>query len=247
MSDDLPTGSQDALKTATESSLSFSGHGDALGAAGKRVLNYDPDNSELLSHHGQNIAISPGPEGFEEILIGVEWNVISKARGGLLGKLLKPKTKPVDLDIGCLYELEDGSRGVIQAFGKDFGAYNKPPFIFLTGDERSGEADGHDEVIHINGEHWSAIKRILVYLYIYDGAKSWKEVNPRLIIDVPGNEDLVVTLEDSDATLPICAIGGLEQIRGGIKLTNYTEYFPGHAEMDRAFGYGIQWTDGKKV
>jgi tellurite resistance protein TerA len=140
----------------------------------------------------------------------------------------------------------DGTRGAIQAFGEKFGDFDNPPYMKLSGDERTGDAKGHDEYIVVNGAHWDKIKRILVYFYIYDGARKWAEISPHIVLDVPGEDDLVVTLSKHNDALAVCAVGGLESIRGGIKLTNYTEYFPGHAEMDRAFGFGLEWDDGVK-
>jgi tellurite resistance protein TerA len=152
----------------------------------------------------------------------------------------------VDLDVGCLYELQDGTRGAVQAFGEKFGDFEQPPYMALSGDERTGEAKGYDEYVQINGAHWDKIKRVLVYFYIYSGVPNWAEINPKIILDVPGEEDLVVALGAHNDALAVCAVGGLENVRNGIKLTNYTEYFPGHAEMDRAFGFGLEWADGKK-
>jgi len=165
-----------------------------------------------------------------------------------LGKFFKKTIQKagVDLDIGCLYEMQDGTRGAIQAFGEKFGAYDQPPFMKLSGDERTGNAEGHDEFIMVNGAHWNDIKRVLVYIYIYEGAPTWSQINPQVILDVPGEDDLIVTLGAHDDALALCAVGGLENVRGGIKLTNYTEYFPGHYEMDRAFGFGLEWGDGQK-
>ncbi len=239
--------STDSLADATRSRAEFSGHGGSLGAAGQREVSFDPDNSEFLREPGQSIAVSPGAEGFESVLIGVEWDNVQAEQSGFFGKMLKKATKQgVDLDIGCLYELEDGSRGAIQAFGEKFGNFEEPPYMALSGDERTGDAEGNDEYILINGAHWDKIKRILVYIYIYDGAPNWQQINPHIIIDVPGEDDLVVTLGAHDDSLALCAVGGLENVRGGIMLTNYTEYFPGHDEMDRAFGFGLDWDDGKK-
>lgn len=239
--------SQDALRDATRSRAKFSGHDGALGAAGKREVSLNPDNSEFLRAPGQSISVSPGTDGFESLMIGVEWHNVEVQRAGFFNKLLKKATKQgVDLDLGCLYELEDGSRGAIQAFGNKFGNFDGPPYISLSGDERTGDSDGLDEVIRVNMAHWDKIKRMLVYIYIYSGAVNWEQINPHLIIDVPGENDLVVTLGAHDNSLALCAVGGLEQVRGGIKLTNYTEYFPGHPEMDRAFGYGLDWSDGRK-
>ncbi|MCK5284116.1 MAG: TerD family protein [Alphaproteobacteria bacterium] len=248
MSEKVKT-STDSLTDATRSHAKFSGHGGALGAAGVREISIDPDNSEFLKEPGQTIAVSSGKKGFESILIGVEWDNIKIKQTGIFSKIIRKVTNQgVDLDIGCLYELKDGSRGAIQAFGNDkFGNFKEPPYIALSGDERTGDADGHDEYILVNGMHWDKVKRILVYIYIYDGAPNWKQINPRIIIDVPGENDLIVTLSAHNDRLSLCAVGGLENIRGGIKLTNYTEYFPGHDEMDRAFGFGLNWDDGEKI
>lgn len=239
--------SVDALAEATRSRASFSGHGGSLGAAGYREIATDPENCEFLNEPGASIAVSPGPEGFESMLIGVAWDNIKVEQSGFFGKMFKKvRQEGVDLDIGCLYEMQDGTRGAIQAFGEKFGDYENPPFMQLSGDERTGDADGHDEFIMVNGTKWSEVKRVLVYIYIYEGAPRWSEINPQIILDVPGEDDLIVTLGAHDDALALCAVGGLENVRGGIKLTNYTEYFPGHYEMDRAFGFGLEWGDGRK-
>lgn len=244
MNDEAP--SLKSIRDATKSRADFSGHGSSMGAAGQREISFDPDNCEELRTPGQSIAVTP-EEDFENILLAAAWDPMTVQNTGFFKKLLNPMSiKNVDLDLGCLYELEDGSRGAIQAFGEKYGAYKKTPYIEHSGDERTGHKDGHDEFILINGAHWTDVKRVLVYIYIYGGAPNWKAVNPKVYVDVPGEEDLVLTLGAHNDALAVCAIGGLEQVRGGIKLTNYTEYFPGHQEMDRAFGFGLDWGDGVK-
>ncbi len=246
MSKDKNT-SMNSLIDATKSRADFSGHGHALGAAGERAKSFDPDNCEHLREPGQNIAINTSSEGFESITISAFWDSAKKEKTDFLSKLFKKKKKiNIDLDLGCLYELKDGTRGAIQAFGEKFGSFDKPPYMVLSGDERTGDAQGHDEYIVVNGAYWNKIKRLLIYIYIYDGSPSWAEINPKILIDVPGEDDLAVSLASHNDKLALCAIGGLENVRNGIILTNYTEYFPGHAEMDRAFGFGLEWDEGKK-
>ena len=237
----------ESIAKATRSVVNFSGHGAALGASGYREASRHPANCEFLEHPGQSIAVTPGSKGFESMMIGVAWDPMYKQNQGLFGRWFKTTRKiNVDLDIGCLYELKDGTRGAIQAFGNKYGSYDKPPYMQLSGDERTGDKDGHDEYILINGFKWDEIKRMLAYIYIYEGAARWSEINPQLVIDVPGENDLYVTLDAFDDKLCICAVGEIENVRGGIRLTNRTEYFPGHEEMDRAFGFGLKWADGKK-
>jgi len=244
---DKNSSSVEALTKASKSVADFSGHGPSLGAAGYREASDHPENCEFLGEPGQSIAISPQKNGFEPILVGLAWDNIWVEQAGFVGKLLKKARKiGVDLDIGCLYELQNGKRGAIQAFGEKFGDYDEPPFISLSDDERTGDKEGHDEYLLINGQKWNEIKRVLVYIYIYNGAPNWSTIKPQVVIDVPGENDLYVTLAAHDEKLALCAVGELENVRGGIKLTNRTEYFPGHEEMDRAFGFGLIWEDGMK-
>lgn len=245
--DKIPKSSHTSLADASRDVSEFSGHGKALGAAGYRVSSEHPENCEFLEHPGQSIAISPHKEGFESVLIGVAWDGRVEKVKSPLGKLMKRTRKiDVDLDIGCLYELKDGTRGAIQAFGEKFGHYDKPPFIVLSDDERTGATPGHDEFILINAHHWDKIKRVIVYIYIYAGAPSWSHVKPQIVVDIPGENDFYVTLDAFEDHLCLCALAELENVRGGIRLTNRTEYFPGHEEMDRAFGFGLLWSDGMK-
>lgn len=240
-------GSQASLAEASRNRIDFSGHGTALGAAGYRVASDHPENCEFLGDPGDSVAISPGKEGFESMLIGVAWDNIRIENSGLFGRWFKKVAKiGVDLDIGCLYEMKDGTRGSIQAFGEKFGDFNNPPYISLSGDERTGDSEGHDEYLLVNGAHWKDIKRMLIYIYIYKGAPTWSQIKPQIVIDVPGENDLYVTLNAHEDHLCLCAVGEIENIREGMRLTNRTEYFPGHEEMDRAFGYGLEWADGVK-
>lgn len=248
------TSSRHSIVNATKSRASFSTHTKSLGAAGF-ISPYDEDQSgSFLSKSGDTAIVNPPKGGMPNFEIGVAWdNVepIKPTKQGFLNKLLGTKEKikshdGVDLDIGCLYELKNGKRGAIQAFGELFGTLEEEPFITLSGDERTGEAEGEDEMITINGTKWGEIKRLVIYIYIYSGASNWDTVKPQIQVRVPNEKPMVVSLSAKREELALCAVAGLENIRQGIKMTNYLEYFPGHAEMDRAFSFGLEWDDGVK-
>ncbi len=236
--------STDSLAEASRERAKFSGHGNALGAAGYTA---EGEAAGLLSGANEIAVINPQTHGFQDIRIAVSWNNVVAQKGGFLHRLLcRVEKRGVDLDLGCLYELQDGSRGALQAFGDMYGAYNDPPYIRLSGDERTGDREGDDEYITIHGQKWPLIKRLLLYVYIYGGVPAWAEVRPQVRIAVPGEEPLTVVPSAHDSVLAVCALASLENVRDGIKITNHTEYFPGHAEMDRAFGFGGRWEDGIK-
>ncbi len=240
-------GSQRSLSEANRERGRFSGHGRARGAAGYLDPDDVTENADFLGVRDDTLSVSPPPEGFGDITLAAAWDNQKVADESFFGQLFgRKKTADVDLDLGCLYEMQDGHRGAIQAFGNQMGFYNEMPYLSLSGDERTGDKEGDDEAIHINGQMWPKIKRLLVYIYIYRGAIDWAQCKPQIQVRVPGHNPMVVTIASHHKHLGICAIAGLENVRNGIRLTNYTEYFAGHAEMDRAFGFGLEWDEGSK-
>ena len=236
-----------ALEDATRQRGRFSGRGNALGIAGYVDPNDVSGQYDFLSHTGETIAVTPPAGGFGKIKIGAAWNNIQVPRTDLIGRMFN-KTRPanIDVDLGCLYELTDGRRGAVQALGNAMGSYKEAPFIKLSGDETTGDSDGDDECLTINGASWPQISRILVYIYIYDGAEDWAQVRPQIQICLPGVKPIVVSLSTHMRDLPLCTIAELKNVRNGISITNFTEYYPGHAEMDRAYGFGLEWDEGRK-
>lgn len=243
-----PTDSRGSIAEANRYRAEKSRHGGA--GAGGYLSPFDAKQAHSFLSRAGEVAIANIPAGgLQDFDVSVEWdNVAIAQEKNLLKRLFKKKIKRagVDLDLGCLYELADGRRGGMQAFGKNHGAQDEAPYIWLTGDERTGDREGPDEVIHINGAHWADIKRLLLYVYIYEGAQNWAAVKPQLQVRVPGQPPMIVTLQAQKTHLPLCAVASLENIRGGIRMTSVLEYFPGHTEMDRAFGFGLEWVQGEK-
>lgn len=241
--------SHDSIEEADRYVVEQSRYG-GIGAAG--YINPADTTAGFLTKSGEVAVINPHSGPFENFTIGLAWDVVKarQERTGLLARLLrlKPKTveKYVDLDLGCIYEMKDGRKGALQAFGKSFGAIDAPPYLQLSGDERTGAAQGHDEIITVSGGHWDDIKKLMIYLYIYKGADQWETVCPQVQVRVPDEPPMVASLKNQAKGMVICAVATLENIRGGIRMTNIMEYFPGHSSMDRAFGFGLPWEEGAK-
>lgn len=202
-----------------------------------------------LDQHKNTVKKIDAPEnGFDKIEIGLAWNnVIITQPEGLINKMLaKKKRTGVDLDLGCLYQLKNDTRGCLQGFGELFGNYNNPPFIHHSGDEKTGDKEGHDEILEINGKKWSEIERIVIYTYIYEGPQLWADIEPEIELNIAGIEKMTYDIRAYKENIPMYGFVLLENIDGDIKLTDVSEYFAGHAELSRAFGFGIRWEDGEK-
>lgn len=188
-----------------------------------------------LEKSGQTVSLEKRGTSFGEIIVNLNW---SRARGWFGGGA-------VDLDLGCLFELADGRKGVVQALGNVFGDFDGPPWIELSGDDRTGDvSDG--ETLRINGAHWAALKRVCVFANIYDGVPNWQKTDGAVLVTMPDQPPIEVRMTDGRNDKRLCGIVMLENDSGRLKATRLTEYVRDQEELDRRFGWGLRWVAGSK-
>ena len=173
-----------------------------------------------------------------EILINLNWDQPKKRF------LFSPR--PIDLDLGCLYELKNGRKGTVQALGNAFGHLDQEPWMARDGDDRTG-ASAAGENLRINGAKIPEIQRVLVYTFIYEGAADWQTANGVVTLRYPGNEDIIVRMDEYNNARRMCAIALLENNGDdGFSVEKQVSFFDGHAQMDKAYGWGMRWVPGRK-
>lgn len=189
---------------------------------------------------GQKVNLEKKGASLGEVLINLNWSQPPKR--GLFFK----RNNAIDLDLGCLFELQDGRKGCVQALGNAFGSLNQPPFIALDGDDRTGEAVG-GENLRVNGNQIAQIRRILVYTFIYEGVANWQQADGVVTVKCPGSEDIVVRMDEYGSKLGMCAIALLEnQNNETFSVEKVVRFFKSHPDMDAAFGWGLRWVAGSK-
>ncbi|MCI9008237.1 MAG: Tellurium resistance [Lachnospiraceae bacterium] len=191
---------------------------------------------------GQKVSLkkSSPSAGLGEILVNLNWN--AKPKGFLAGLL----SSGIDLDLGCLFELKDGSKGAVQALGNAFGSLNRPPFVALDGDDRTGAAAA-GENLRINGNEIKNIQRILVYTFIYEGVANWKQADATVTLKYPGAEDLIVKMDTFNSSNKMCGLALLENVNDEtFSVEKIVQFYQGHEDLDRAFGWGLRWRAGRK-
>ncbi|KJU85584.1 tellurium resistance protein TerA [Candidatus Magnetobacterium bavaricum] len=202
----------------------------------------------VLKSKGDSVQLKTKADGgVGELMVNLNWNQGQpQQKVGFLSKLMGGGGGGgIDLDLGCLYELSDGQKGAIQPLGKSFGAFDRPPYIFHCGDDRTG-AWSEGENLRINGNHLADIKRILIYSYIYEGAANWSQANGVVTIKQPGSPDIVVNLDNTQDGVAMCVIALFERSGGTFKVTKVLQYFQGHEHLDKAHNWGLKWVEGKK-
>ena len=191
----------------------------------------------------QKISLKKSAPKLGEILINLNWS--SKESKGFFSSLFSSKNN-IDLDLGCLYEMKNGSRGAVQALGKAFGSLTTLPYIALDGDDRTGAA-ASGENLRINGDEIAKFKRILVFTYIYDGAPNWKDTDGKVTIKYPGSEDIIIYMDEYSTKFTMCALAMLENINDEtFSVQKLISFHKGHEAMDRAYNWNLKWTPGTK-
>ncbi|MGW1541621.1 TerD family protein [Streptomyces sp. NPDC002309] len=157
----------------------------------------------------------------------------------------------LDLDLCALFELSDGSKGVVQALGNTFGSLNRPPYIHLDGDDRTGAAaDG--ENLTINLDHKQAFRRILVFVTIYEGARSFADLHATVTLRPQFGAPIEFSLDECTVPSPVCALALITNTGQDLVVQREARYLvPDRGvsmqrAVDHAYGWGMNWTPGRK-
>lgn len=184
--------------------------------------------------------------------VNLNWEV-RKQFSGWAGKLGRPVAmhNDLDLDLCALYELTDGSKGVVQALGNAFGSLHRPPFIHLDGDDRTG-AVASGENLTINLDHKQLFRRILVFVTIYEGARSFADLHATVTLQPQYGAPIDFSLDECTVPSTVCALALITNTGSDLVVQREARYLvpergvSPQRTVDYAYGWGMNWTPGRK-
>ncbi|PJE96861.1 Tellurium resistance [Streptomyces carminius] len=184
--------------------------------------------------------------------VNLNWQVHKqfKGWGAKLGRAMALHAD-LDLDLCALYELADGSKGVIQALGNAFGALHRPPYILLDGDDRTGAVET-GENLTVNLDHKDALRRVLVFVTIYEGARSFAGLNATVTLTPQHGAPVDFSLDECTVPSTVCALALITNNGGDLVVQREARYLipergvSPQRTVDHAYGWGMQWTPGRK-
>jgi tellurite resistance protein TerA len=193
-----------------------------------------------LEKPGQSVSLEKRGASFGAISVNLNWSRGQTKKGFFGGG-----GSAIDLDLGCLFELQDGTLGVVQALGNRFGSFEAAPYVALSGDDRTGDVSA-GETMRINGAHWAFIKRIAIFANIYSGVPNWQQTDGIVSVTVPDQPPIEVRMTEGRNDLRLCGIVMIENDAGRLKATRIVEYFRDQQKLDERFGWGLRWVAGRK-
>jgi len=194
-----------------------------------------------LDKNNSSINLTKTGAGFGKISVNLNWNHGDDS-GNFFKKLVKSKS--IDLDLGAMIQFKNGGIALVQSLGNQFGSYNKPPFMHLDGDDRTGSVS-NGENLYINGDQWNEISRVVIYTYIYEGVAQWAATDAVVTIKIPHQPEIEVRLTEGNS-LTACAIVELKNINESIEAKREVRYFKDQQFIDEYYDFGFRWTVGSK-
>ncbi|WP_069742039.1 TerD family protein [Streptomyces sp. EN23] len=184
--------------------------------------------------------------------VNLNWEVRKqfKGWGAKLGRAVAMHAD-LDLDLCALYELTDGRKGVVQALGNAFGSLNQPPFIHLDGDDRTG-AVSTGENMTINLDHKDLLRRVLIFVTIYEGARSFADLHATVTLQPQNGAPIDFSLDECTVPSTVCALALITNNGGDLIVQREARYLvpdrgiSPQRTIDAAYGWGMNWTPGRK-
>ncbi|MFI1224705.1 MULTISPECIES: TerD family protein [unclassified Streptomyces] len=184
--------------------------------------------------------------------VNLNWEVRKqfKGWGAKLGRAVAMHAD-LDLDLCALYELADGRKGVVQSLGNAFGSLNQPPFIHLDGDDRTG-ALSTGENMTINLDHKDLLRRVLIFVTIYEGARSFADLHATVTLQPQNGAPIDFSLDECTVPSTVCALTLITNNGGDLTVQREARYLvpdrgvSPQRTIDAAYGWGMNWTPGRK-
>ncbi|MFJ7330234.1 TerD family protein [Streptomyces cyaneofuscatus] len=184
--------------------------------------------------------------------VNLNWEVRKqfKGWGAKLGRAVAMHGD-LDLDLCALYELTDGRKGVVQALGNAFGSLAQPPFIHLDGDDRTG-ALSTGENMTVNLDRKDLLRRVLIFVTIYEGARSFADLHATVTLQPQNGAAIDFSLDECTVPSTVCALALITNNGGDLTVQREARYLvpdrgvSPQRTIDAAYGWGMNWTPGRK-
>ncbi|MEU9004249.1 TerD family protein [Streptomyces sp. NPDC048551] len=178
--------------------------------------------------------------------VNLSWSAARPPRGWMNKGKGAVRLEDVDLDLSCLWELQNGTTGIVHPIEDQYGSFDQPPYVRLDQDDRTGRSETGENLL-INLDHAAAIKRLLVFVVIYDGATSFAGLHGVATLFPPAGPPIEVLLDECTVVSPVAAIALIENVGGELIVRREAKYIqpaPGvfkQQAADLEYGWGMSW------
>ncbi|WP_420877233.1 TerD family protein, partial [Streptomyces mutomycini] len=205
-----------------------------------------------LTKEAPSVSLSKQGGTSGALRVNLNWEVRKqfKGWGAKLGRAVAMHGD-LDLDLCALYELADGSKGVVQALGNAYGSLRQPPYIHLDGDDRTGAVSA-GENLTVNLDHKDRLRRVLIFVTVYEGARSFADLHATVTLQPQNGAAIDFSLDECTVPSTVCALALITSDGSDLTVQREARYLvpqrgvSPQRTIDAAYGWGMNWTPGRK-
>jgi tellurite resistance protein TerA len=204
-----------------------------------------------LTKQAPSVSLSKQGGSSGALRVNLNWSMRTLAKRGLFGKRKEAHLPDLDLDLCCLWELTDGSKGIVHPIDNQFGSLTSPPYILLDRDDRTGAVET-GENLTINLDHSDKFRRILIFANIYEGADSFVGIDAVATLYPQHGAPIEMRLDECDVPAATVALALIENINGELVVRREARFIVKPPNMfrqqavDVAYGWGMTWHAASK-
>lgn len=224
---------------------------------------YAPNQPYPGRQHQPGQSFVPPPGSLPTVALTEELHTLSLTNSGATSGLLRVNLswslptirgiagrgapeQALDLDLCCLWELTDGSKGIVHALG-EFGSLHGPPYLKLDTDDRTGEPNGENLLIDL--DHARDFRRILVFASVYEGADDFRGVTATATLYPVGGSPIELSVAGCTDNSRKVALAMIENVGGELLLRREGRFIPPptsppyflNMAVDQAYRWGLEW------
>ncbi|MFI6695899.1 hypothetical protein ACIBLA_29960 [Streptomyces sp. NPDC050433] len=149
----------------------------------------------------------------------LSWSARKPSRGWMKKGKNAVRLEDIDLDLSCLWELQNGMTGIAHPVENQFGSFDQPPYIRLDQDDRTGSSE----------------------------ASSFAGLDGVATLYPPAGPPIEVRLDECTVPSTVAAIALIENVNGELIVRREAKYVlvpPGvfkQQAMDIEYGWGMTW------
>lgn len=153
--------------------------------------------------------------------------------------------RSTDLHLGCLWEMNDRTTGVIQTFdrGSEAAVCEGSTVLRLGG---RSETDGQTLVASI--KHLALLRRMVLFAYAYNGRPEWHPLSMSMSVTLRGGVVIDLRPDIGPNWATVCALASLHRVGNTLVLRLEQEYLNGQQQtVAEAYGFELPWVGGRSV
>ena len=93
---------------------------------------------------------------------------------------------------------------------------------------------------------YTIVLRILIYSFIYEGVSNWSQADGIIRVLQLNGPEVVIKLSEPRNGFGMCGAVLIENVNNEFIVEKIEDYYRGHEELDKKYGFGFRWVAGKK-